>query len=200
VRVDEVMTSPVHTVPPDLSPKQVSRFLVDYRVGCAPVVDATGALIGIVTEADLMQLELHRDPTRHQRRERAEPDLPPASIGQMMTTEVLAVPVDFDVADAARLMIERHVTRLPVVDGRLVVGILSRTDLLRLLTRDDATITREATRRLADVPGGWSVHVDRGVVTLTGDGGDDVERVARAVAWGLPAVIGVEVVHRGDSA
>jgi CBS domain-containing protein len=168
MRVDELMTSPVHTVRADLSPKQASQFLVEHRVGCAPVVEPTGELIGIVTEADLMRLELHRDPTRHQRREPVEHAAPPpARIAEMMTSEVLAVPVDFDVADAARLMIERHITRIPVVEGEQVVGILSRTDLLRLLVhghgdrQGGGSAAHRRTRSLDRAHRSWPRHSHR---------------------------------------
>ena len=67
-------------------------------------------------------------------------------------------------------MIERHLTRLPVVAGEQVVGIVSRTDLLRPLVRDDSAIAQEAALRLADVPGPWTAQVDGGVLTLTGNG------------------------------
>ena len=197
------MTSPVQTVRPEDTPKQVARFLVDHGWGGAPVVDAeTGALIGIVTEADLMRLELHRDPTRHKRRDHVEgTDPPPATIGEIMTLKVFAVPVDYDVADAAQLMIERHLTRLPVVAGEQVVGIMSRTDLLRPLLRDDSAIAQEAALRLADVPGPWTARVDGGVLTLTGNGRRDTEKeLARTLAWGVSGVVGVHVTQRADNA
>jgi CBS domain-containing protein len=201
VRVDALMTSPVHTVRPEDTPKQVARCLVEHGWGCAPVVDATGALIGIVTEADLMRLELHRDPTRQKRRDRVEwTDPPPAEISEIMTTKVFAVPVDYDVADAARLMIERHLTRLPVVAGEQVVGIVSRTDLLRPLLRNDSAIAQEAALRLADVPGPWTAQVDGGVLALTGNGKRDTERLARTLAWGVSGVVGVHVTQRADNA
>ena len=73
-----------------------------------------------------MRLQLHRDPTRHQRRDRGDETAPPpATIGELMTSEVVAVPVDFDVADAARLMLDRHLTRLAVMEGEQIVGILN---------------------------------------------------------------------------
>ena len=201
MRVDELMTSPVYSVRPGLSPKQVSRFLVEHGLGCAPVVDATGAVIGIVTEADLMRLQLHRDPTRHQRRDRRDETAPPPpTIGELMTSEVVAVPVDFDVADAARLMLDRHLTRLPVMEGEQIVGILSRTDLLRVLVRDDVKIVQDVVARLAEVPGRWTVEADYGVLTLRGNRRPDTERLARTVAWGVPGVIGVHVKRRADSA
>src|SRR5512142_224395 len=94
LRVEELMTSPVHTAAPDSSLKEMARFLVERGVGCVPIVDAAGALIGIVTEADLMQLELHRDPRRHLRPDRDEPFTPPpTTAGEIMTTPVVAVPV-----------------------------------------------------------------------------------------------------------
>lgn len=197
MRVEELMTSPVHTAGPDSSLKELARFLVQRGMGCVPIVDAAGALIGIVTEADLMQLELHRDPRRHMRPDREEGSSPPpTTAAEIMTTPVVAVPVDFDVADAARIMLEQHITRIPVVDGEEVVGIVSRTDLLRLLTRDDKRIAADVTARLADVPGEWAAQVEEGVVTLAGDGPHNAEQIARTVAWAVPGVVGVTMTAK----
>ena len=199
MRVEELMTSPVHTAAPDSSLKELARTLVERGMGCVPIVDAAGALIGIVTEADLMRLELHRDPRRHLRPDRDERSSPPpATAAEIMTTPVVAVPVDFDVADAARIMIEQHITRIPVVDGEEVVGIVSRTDLLRLLTREDSRIAADVAARLADVPGEWTSRVEEGVVTLVGSGPHNAERIAHTVAWAVPGVVGVQVTQEAD--
>jgi CBS domain-containing protein len=200
LRVEELMTSPVHTAAPDSSLKEMARFLVQRGMGCVPIVDHAGSLIGIVTEADLMQLELHRDPRRHMRPDRDEPSTPPpTTAGEIMTTPVVAVPVDFDVADAARIMLEQHITRIPVVDGEEVVGIVSRTDLLRLLTRDDNRIAADVSARLADVPGEWASRVQEGVVTLVGSGPHNAEQIASTVAWAVPGVIGVQATTKPEA-
>ena len=57
-----------------------------------------------------------------------------------------------------------------------------------------------AMARFADVPGGWAVRVDQGVLTLTPNGRRGTEPVARTVAWGVPGVVGVRVIERADRA
>ena len=61
MRVREVMSSPVVCVPPDLPLKEVADLLVNHRISAVPVVDH-GELVGIVSEADLLPLELAPDP------------------------------------------------------------------------------------------------------------------------------------------
>ena len=139
-RVGDVMSRDVASVRPDTPLDDVTRLLVDRDVKAAPVVDADGRVVGVITGGDLLergglpvrlslQKDLPPDLAAHHLRLLEESGQTAADI---MTAQPATIQVDAPVRDAARLMVQRHVKRLPVVDtaGRLV-GIVSRLDVLR---------------------------------------------------------------------
>jgi CBS domain-containing protein len=195
VRVREVMSSPVVTVPPGMPLKEVARVLVKRGISAVPVVD-NGALVGILSEADLVPLELVPDPRAHLA------PLPEASqtasriASEAMTRDVIALPEEADVADAGRLMLERRIKSIPVLRGRRVVGIVARRDLLEVLARSDEEITRDVEALLAadlGSPCPYRVMVRDGVVDLTGRPDPVDRRLATLLARGVPGVLEVRL-------
>ena len=194
MRVRDVMSSPVVTVPPDMPLKEVAKLLVTRGVSAVPVVDG-GELAGILSEADLIPLELAPDPLAHLA---PLPVAPAASriASQAMTRDVVTLPEEADVADAGRLMLERRIKSIPVVRGRRVVGIVARRDLLEVLARTDEEITRDLEALLAaelGAPGPYRVTVRDGVVDLTGSADPINRRLATLLARGVPGVLEVRV-------
>ncbi len=108
---------------------------------------------------------------------------------------------DLDVAEVADLMVRHDVRSLPVVEGREVVGIISRRDILRTMVRSDDVIARDVGHRLdeyADGRPGWTATVDGGIATVTGEFADDIERAVVAVlARTVPGVSAVTVEETG---
>lgn len=199
VRVAEIMSSPVTLLEPATPLKDAARILVERDVSAAPVVDETGALVGLVSESDIMHIELHEDPRRHARMAVQETGNVPARVEEVMTRDVLAVTDDADVADVAAMMIERRVRSLPVVEGSRVVGIVSRRDVLRVLVRSDADIAHDLEDVLDDLPsslGSWAVRVERGVVSWVGEGPEDVPAFLTRVAFTVPGVVDVRFTDR----
>src|SRR5215217_1919763 len=128
------MSSRVVTVPPDMRLKDVADLLVRHGISAVPVVD-DGELVGIVSEADLVPLELAPDPRAHLIPQTDAPVHLPKVAAEAMTREVIALPEDADAAEAGRLMLERRIKSIPIVKGRRVVGIVARWDLLEVLAR-----------------------------------------------------------------
>lgn len=195
MRVREVMSSPVVTVPPGMPLKEVARILVTRGISAVPVVD-DGALVGILSEADLVPLELVPDPRAHLA------PLPEASppafriASEAMTRDVIALPEEADVADAGRLMLERRIKSIPVLRGRRVVGIVARRDLLEVLARSDEEIARDVEALLAAELGSpcpYRVTVRDGVVDLTGPPDPVDRRLATLLARGVPGVLEVRL-------
>lgn len=176
--VSAVMTSPVVTVTPDTTFKDAVRVLRRKRVSGLPVVDRDGQLVGIVTEADLLNKVERRDPESYileSRRHRADRAHAAAmDVASAMTREVVSVRPDFPIALAAREMHTRGIKRLPVVDdGGKVVGIVSRGDLLTVFLRSDREVRAEVKRVLEEAAaqhGGrhLKARVVSGVVELSG--------------------------------
>ena len=199
--VQEIMTTRVIWVKKDATFREMAAALREHRVSAFPVVDDDGAVIGVVSEADMLTKEalddepgvisgiLHR---RDQAKARG------VTAGDLMTTAVVAVRPDDTVEHAAKLMYDRRVKRLPVTDenGRLV-GIISRADVLSVFDRTDHDIYQEITNEvilggfLAN-PSAFQVTVKDGIVTLAGrpetnDTGHDIVRRVRHV----PGVVAV---------
>lgn len=168
MRAADVMTTPVVTVPPDLPLKAAARVLADNAIAATPVV-RDGRLVGMVSELDLLWGNLPADPRAHLLRQDTTAEQPSANtVADVMTSEVLALPVD---ADAADLLVRMRATKcrsIPIVEGDRLVGIVSRRDLLRAFTRSDAQLTEELVARLRDaLPGGaWAAAVRDGVAVL----------------------------------
>ena len=200
--VASVMTTRVVTVTPETTFKEAVRLLRSKRVSGLPVVDGRGQLVGIVTEADLLNKVEKREPDAYvldSRKHRLDRSRAAAlDVASAMSGEVTTVRPDFPVSRAAREMHTRGFKRLPVVDdGGRLVGIVSRGDLLKVFLRTDDELAA-AVRPILDQAraslGGrdlW-VTVSGGVVTLAGnfESKSRLEATLRAVA-GVDGVIGI---------
>jgi CBS domain-containing protein len=192
--VADVMTRRVATVTEETTYKQIVETLTKNGVSAVPVVDLDQHVIGVVSEADLLHkvdiagLEPHGWPLERKRtriaREKANADF----AGDLMTVPPITVTESDSVAVAARLMDTEQVKRLPVVDskGRLV-GIVSRSDLLRPYLRTDEDLREEISqgvllRTMWMDPREFTVTVDQGIVTIRGE----VERSSS-----IPILIGI---------
>jgi CBS domain-containing protein len=192
MRIRDVMSSPVISVVPSTSVKEAAMLLVGHGFNALPVIDG-GKLAGIVTEADLIPLESRPDP-------RSQIIPPPAAqiphpVAEVMTAEVVTLPVDEDAARAAQLMLRQNLRSIPVTDGATVVGIVTRRDLLRVLARDDNQIGEEISALLADELPDASIRVAvaDGVVTLEFQSQLDQRerRIAELLASTVPGVLSV---------
>ena len=177
--VDDVMTSRVVSVRDDTPFKQIIEALADSHVSALPVVDADGHVLGIVSESDL--LAKVAGVGRSAPRQSADPTETPrphrkadAEIAHdLMTAPVVTIRPDSPVAHAARVAALQHVRRLPVVDADdKLIGIVTRSDLLRVFLRDDEAIRQHVVslirRQLFIDTSTIEVTVDDGVVTLRG--------------------------------
>jgi CBS domain-containing protein len=193
MRVSDVMSSPVVAVAPDAHPKEVADLLVRHEISAVPVVDGD-ELVGIVSEADLIPLELAPDPRAHLAPVREPPARVPRVVAEVMTREVVALPERADAAEAGRLMLERGVKSIPVVRGRRVVGIVARRDLLRVLARGDEDIAGDLRALLEEElgpPSPYRVAVRDGVVELTGPPDPTTRRLATLLVRGVPGVVDI---------
>jgi CBS domain-containing protein len=199
MRARDVMTKSVVTVGPSTSAKDAAELFVRHGFTALPVVDGHAVLLGVVTEADIL-----RDRIGVDARSLIHPDWPvqattaPAmTVDAVMTTEVVFRGPNADAAELARVMLERHIRAIPIVDNGTLVGIVTRRDLLRTIARDDAAIANEVRHHLERCfrRGDWSATVNNGVVTLVDEFGDEADRhIATVIASAVPGVADVHVV------
>ena len=178
--VADVMTRSIVSVDRRTPFKEVVRRMRDRRVSGVPVVRGDGRVLGIISTGDLI---LKEDPAlegevgwfegRRHREDRSKAGGVRAE--ELMTTPPLTIRPDATLGEAARLMHDRRVKRLPVVDPDhgTIVGIVSRSDLLKVFLREDAEIADEIRhevigRTLWMDPSTIRVVVSDGVVTLDG--------------------------------
>ena len=147
--VAEVMTPTVVVVDAFTPFKEIVRRMQEYRVSAVPVVDEDDVVMGVVSEGDLI---LKEDPElegsarlfESSRRRVDRSKAAGLTATDLQSAPALTVAPDATIGDAARMMHERHVKRLPVVDDvGHVLGIVSRSDLLKVFLRPDAEIATE---------------------------------------------------------
>lgn len=202
--VTAVMTRDVVWVPASASYRQVAVTMAEHRLGAVPVLDDATVVVGVISEGDLLaKLALVHDPgapphrreTSAQTRRKARAE----DARQLMTCPAVTVRDTDSVVDAARVAAKHGLRRLPVVGptGRLV-GIVTRSDLLRAFRTDDEAIRRyvqQTTLReeFCLPPGTVRVEVADGVVRLSGQ----VERAAviPTLVAAVSAISGVVAVR-----
>ena len=145
--VREVMSTNVVTLRPDQTVEEAADALAEHRIGAAPVVDASGTLVGLLRDEDLILSEanvhvptaisfLGADFVLPSALNKFEDELKKAAgatVGDVMDTEFATVAPDDTLEDLATLMHDRDVTHVPVVEGDKLVAIVARGDLVRFL-------------------------------------------------------------------
>jgi len=219
----DIMTEHVITVGLDTSVREIATLLLDQHISAVPVVEADGALAGVVSEGDLIHrselgtelpgrswwLRIFEDTSKLAERYSKSHG---AKARDVMTRDVISVDETAKLNEIAELLETRHIKRVPVTrDGRLA-GIVSRANIVRALAAspqvqpepasdDDQNIRREILELLRAEP--WSknwntsVFVNNGVVEFWGVVDSEAERNASRVA--AEEIHGVVEVrdHRG---
>jgi CBS-domain-containing membrane protein len=180
----DIMTTPVITVRPDTPFRELVDLMMRHRVSGLPVVDEGGRLVGVVTEADLIHKEetplpepplipWHGGSLRLERLVDRYQKATGTTARDLMTENVVTASEDTPVRELAHLMLTHHINRIPIVrDGR-VVGIVARTDILKVFTRRDEELVAVIRETLAEDlwidPANLTITCQDGVVTIAGE-------------------------------
>ena len=140
------MTRDVITVTPDTEITQATRLLLEHRINGLPVVDEKHRLVGIVCQSDLIAqqkriplpslftlLDGYITLTSAKHFEKEVQKIAATRVEQAMTPEPVTVRSDTPIEDIASLMVEKKLHTLPVVDGRELIGVIGKEDMLRTL-------------------------------------------------------------------
>jgi CBS domain-containing protein len=183
MKVSDVMTRGVISVPPAMPLRDVARLLNEHRISGLPVVDQeSGEIVGVISEADLLVKQLSRPVSRRLPMEwiigeRHDPEelrrRAATTAAEAMSSPALTIDADRPLREAAALMIDRAVNRLPVVAEGKVIGIVTRADLVRAYLRLDEEIhhavTDEVVRHTMWLdPNALDIEVHDGVVRIAG--------------------------------
>jgi CBS domain-containing protein len=146
---EDLMTREVVTIPQEMSLPAAARLLSRARISGAPVVDVNGACVGVVSATDFLTLVQKDSRTRtvacsaplcvcSEWQVMELPELPFDEVRNHMTADPVTVRPTTPVSDLARLMLDAHIHRLIVVDGKgRPVGIVSSTDLIAAVAQTE---------------------------------------------------------------
>jgi CBS domain-containing protein len=141
----DMMTKDVITVRPEMSIKDLAGLMAEKDIGGAPVVDATGRLVGIVTESDLIIQDAHLQyptyihlldgfiywPSSAAKFNEEFKKALGATVADIMTVDVATADENSTVEDLATMMVDKDIGRIPVVDsGGKVTGIVTKHDVV----------------------------------------------------------------------
>ena len=148
--VAEVMTSDPIAVSPQTPLKEAIQILAEKKISGLPVKDDTGKLVGVISETDLMWQETGVEPPPYimildsviylQNPARYEKEIHKAlgqTVGEVMSDKPISIQPDRSLKEAAQIMHEKQIRRLPVVDDRdQLVGILTQGDIIRMMAAE----------------------------------------------------------------
>lgn len=205
MRAVDLMTTSVITARPEATVREIARLLLEKRISAVPIVGDSGRLVGIVSEGDLMRRsDLGTEVHRAWWLRLLADDMDTADYikshgtcaSDVMTSDVVTVSPETDIAEIAALLDRHRIKRVPVVDGGRVVGIVSRANLLRGLAAeaprpeartngDDRRIRADLIRELSQA--GLEMHlvgivVKNGSVQITGAVDSEMQKHAIEVA------------------
>ncbi len=121
--VRDYMTRDVVTLKPDMDVLQAIAILLKHNISGAPVVGPGGELLGMLTERDCMRVGL--DAAFHQQSG--------GTVADYMATDVITVSAEESIVDTVRRFYDGYYLRYPVVDSSGLVGVISRSDLMRVI-------------------------------------------------------------------
>lgn len=202
-KVCELMSEAVVRVQRGTPFKEIAHLLQEYDITAVPVVDADDRPVGVVSEADLLQKIWGGEPD-------AEPPggakASATDAAGLMTSPAVCAREDWSVVEAARVLARHGIKRLLVVDAdERLVGVVSRSDLLRVFLRKDREIRTEIieealVRTLGLAPSAVQVDVTHGHVVLTGRLPDHIAvPVLEDLCRHVDGVVAVEFRAAGDA-
>lgn len=146
MKARDIMTTKLVTVGPETSVKDVVALLVEHKVSGIPVVDAEGKVLGMVSEGDVLRKKIapktpdvlsilgamvYYDGAKEY--QEAFRKMAANTAQEIMTEPVIAVDVDDDFGKVGQVILDHHIKRVPVLDKGKLVGLISRSDLVKLM-------------------------------------------------------------------
>lgn len=137
LKVEDVMVKEVITIDENSSVKEAAEVMNKFEIGCLIAVKK-GKAMGIITERDLLKRVVAdvKDAAR-------------AKVKDIMTSPLVVVEPNMELEDAVKLMFQMKIKKLPVVDGKRLVGLVSLTDIARFQPQMIKILKQLATRQTA---------------------------------------------------
>lgn len=149
LKARDIMSKDIVTVSPDTPVKEAAKMMSDSRVGGLPVLEKE-KLVGVVTEKDLIMqdVRLHFPTYLHfldgyiylgslRKFERQLRQAVGAKVKDVMSQDLVVVKPDDSVEEVATLLVERGISRVPVMEGERLVGVVTKRDIVKSLSRSE---------------------------------------------------------------
>lgn len=185
MHASDIMSRPVISVYGDTPVAEAVVLLTQHGFASLPVVNDDDQVVGIISESDALASGWASDGRT-------------AIVEALMTTPVEVAAPDTDVAELARRILAGRLRSIPIVQHGVLVGVVSRRDLLRPMVRRDDVIESAVQALLNDYAGHrdrWRVSVRAGVASISGEFVDEAERkVVGALAGTVPGVVSADLL------
>ena len=146
LKAKDIMTKKVITISPDTEIASAAKILLEKRINGLPVIDASGWLVGILCQSDLVAqqktiplpsvftlLESYIPLTSMKRIDKEVEKIAAITVKQAMTPNPVTIDPETDIEDVAKLMVDNKYHTLPVMEGDKIVGIVGKEDVLKTL-------------------------------------------------------------------
>lgn len=218
MKARDVMTPNVVSVPADMTVPEVATLMLERRISAVPVVDASGRVVGVISEGDLMRRpELGTDKPRSrwlrifmgdEDRARDYVKTHGGRAHDVMSQPVASVSPDATLSDIVNLMTKRHIKRVLVLEQGKLVGMVTRSDLLRALQAREALPTKSVPQDDSSIrtailetidKQGWAASAIINVQVTDGTahlwGGVDSEEQRKGILVAVEGVPGVRAIE-----
>jgi CBS domain-containing protein len=145
MKVRDVMEQHVVTVTPDDTYEDAAKLLNEHQVSGVPVVDAAGALVGMVSEKDLYRIlfpyysSYYEDPVSYADLEKREDKIEDVRIKKVdifMSRDIVSIDPEAPIMRAGGIMLAKRISRLPVIENGKLVGIVSRSRIFKAVLKE----------------------------------------------------------------
>ena len=144
-KVREIMKTDVYTVTDEANIGEVIRILVDNQINGVPIVDGKEKVVGFISDGDIMKFVAKQNPRiidmtsfitvwyDTESFEKKMDDLMDLNVMELATTKLVSVEADYDIDEAAKVLGDKKIKKVPVLDNGKLVGVITRSDILRYI-------------------------------------------------------------------
>jgi len=144
-KISEIMKTDVYTVSDEATIKEVLQVLVESKTSGLPIVNAKQQVVGFISDGDIMKFIAKQNPRiidmtsfitvwyDTESFEKKLHDLMELSVMELATTKLISVDTDYDIDEVAKVLGEKKIKKVPVLEDGKLAGVISRSDILRYI-------------------------------------------------------------------
>lgn len=191
MKASDIMSTPAVSISAGAPVSRAVKILNEKGFSALPVIDRAGTLVGVVSEADVIRNRFDATEAPVGESIHASEEGATQTVRQVMTSPAAFVDHAASLGEIADTMLSGRRRSIPVVDGTELVGVISRSDIMRFLAGRDAQLTLDIRRSLRNFGDSyrWSITVSNGDVTILDDAIDRSDHsLVQAAVEAVPGV------------